>query len=42
MHKPELKAKVTLEPIWGEMTMAQMIRKFDVQAAQILSGKNSY
>ena len=35
MHKPELKARVALEAIKGEMTMAQMIKKFDVQQPQI-------
>ena len=39
MHKPEFKAKVALAAIKGEMTMAQMIKKFDVQAAQISEWK---
>lgn len=39
MHKREFKAKVALEAIKGEMTMAQMVKKFDVQAAQITQWK---
>lgn len=39
MHKPEFKAKVALEAIKGEMTMAQMVKKFDVQQAQITQWK---
>ena len=39
LHKPEFKAKVALAAIKGEMTMAQMIKKFDVQAAQISEWK---
>ena len=39
MHKPEFKAKVALEAIKGEMTMAQMIKKFDVQQPQITQWK---
>ena len=39
MHKPEFKAKVALEAIKGEMTMAQMVKKFEVQQAQISQWK---
>ena len=39
LHKPEFKAKVALEAIKGEMSMAEMIRKFDVQATQITDWK---
>jgi len=39
LHKPEFKAKVALEAIKGEMTMAQMIKKFEVQQAQISQWK---
>ncbi len=39
MHKPEFKAKVALEAIKGELTMAQMIKKFDVQQPQITQWK---
>ena len=39
MHKPEFKAKVALTAIKGELTMAEMVKKFDVQAAQITQWK---
>lgn len=39
LHKPDFKAKVALEAIKGEMTMAEMVKKFDVQAAQISQWK---
>lgn len=39
MHKPEFKAKVALEAIKGEMTMAQMVKKFEVQQTQITQWK---
>ena len=39
MHKPEFKAKVALTAIKGELTMAEMVSKFDVQAAQITPWK---
>lgn len=39
LHKPDFKAKVALEAIKGELTMAQMVKKFDVQAAQITQWK---
>lgn len=39
LHKPEFKAKVALTAIKGELTMAQMVKKFDVQAAQITQWK---
>ena len=39
MHKPGFKATVALTAIRGEMTMAQMVKKFDVQAAQITQWK---
>lgn len=35
LHKPDFKARVALEAIKGEMTMAQMIKKFDVKQPQI-------
>lgn len=35
MHKPEFKAQVALTAIKGEMTMAEMVKKFEVQATQI-------
>ena len=39
LHKPDFKAKVALEAIKGELTMAEMVKKFDVQAAQITQWK---
>ena len=39
LHKPEFKAKVALSAVKGEMTMAEMVKKFDVQAAQITQWK---
>ena len=39
LHKPEFKAKVALTAIKGEMTMAEMVKKFDVQAPQITQWK---
>lgn len=39
MHKPEFKAKVALTAIRGEMTMAEMVKKFEVQAPQITQWK---
>lgn len=39
LHKPEFKAKVALTALKGEMTMAEMVSKFDVQAAQITQWK---
>ena len=39
MHKPEFKAKVAMTAVKGELTMAEMVKKFDVQAAQITQWK---
>ena len=39
MHKPGFKATVALTAIKGEMTMAEMVKKFDVQAPQITQWK---
>ena len=39
LHKPEFKARVALEAVKGELTMAEMVRKFDVQATQITQWK---
>jgi len=39
LHKPEFKAKVALTAIKGELTMAEMVKKFDVQAPQITQWK---
>ncbi len=39
MHKPEFQAKVALTAIKGDLTMAEMVKKFDVQAVQITQWK---
>ena len=39
MHKLGFKATVALTAIKGELTIAQMVKKFDVQAAQITQWK---
>ena len=38
-HSPEFKAKVALAAIQGDLTMAELIRKFDVHANQITDWK---
>jgi len=38
-HSPEFKSKVALEAIKGELTMAQMVKRFDVHANQITEWK---
>ncbi len=38
-HKPEFKAKVALAAIQGELTMAEMVKKFEVQPTQITQWK---
>lgn len=39
LHNPEFKAKVALTAIKGEMSMAEMVKKFEVQSAQITQWK---
>ena len=39
LHKPEFKARVALAAVQGEMTMAEMVNKFEVQATQITQWK---
>ena len=39
MHKPEFKAKVALTAIKGDMSLSEMVTKFEVQAAQITQWK---
>lgn len=39
LHKPEFKATVALTAIRGEMTMAEMVKKYGVQATQITQWK---
>lgn len=38
-HSPEFKSKVALAAIQGELTMADMVKKFDVHANQITEWK---
>ena len=38
-HKPEFKAKVALAAIQGDLTMAELVKKFDVHANQITDWK---
>ena len=38
-HKPEFKAKVAMTAIQGDLTMAEMIKKFDVHANQVTEWK---
>jgi len=34
-HSPEFKVKVALAAIQGDLTMAELVKKFDVRANQI-------
>ena len=38
-HSPEFKSKVALEAIKGNLTMAELVKKFDVHANQITEWK---
>ena len=38
-HSPEFKAKVALAAIAGDMTMAELVKKYDVHANQITDWK---
>lgn len=38
-HSPEFKSKVALAAIKGDLTMAEMVKKFDVHANQITEWK---
>jgi transposase len=38
-HSPEFKSKVALAAIQGDLTMAEMVNKFDVHANQITEWK---
>jgi len=38
-HSPEFKAKVALAAIQGDLTMAELVKKFDVHANQIADWK---
>ena len=38
-HKPEFKAKVALAAVQGDLTMAELVKKFDVHPNQISDWK---
>lgn len=38
-HSPEFKAKVALAALQGDLTMAELVKKFDVHANQITDWK---
>ncbi len=38
-HSPEFKAKVALDAITGDLTMAELVKKYDVHASQITEWK---
>ncbi len=38
-HKPECKAKVALTALQGDLSMSEMVKKFDVHANQIAEWK---
>ena len=38
-HSPEFKAKVALAAVRGDLTMAELVKKFDVHANQITDWK---
>jgi len=38
-HSPEFKSKVALAAIKGDLTMAELVKKFDVHANQITDWK---
>jgi transposase len=38
-HKPEFKAKVAMTAIQGDLTIAEMVKKFDVHSNQITEWK---
>jgi transposase len=38
-HSPEFKAKVALDAITGDLTMAELVKKYDVHANQITDWK---
>ena len=39
IHKPEFKARVAMTAVQGELTMAEMVKKFDVHANQVTEWK---
>lgn len=38
-HSPEFKAKVALDAVTGDLTMAELVKKYDVHANQITDWK---
>lgn len=36
-HKPEFKAKVALAAVQGDLTMAELVKKCDVHANQVVN-----
>ena len=38
-HSPEFKSKVALEAIKGDLSMAELVKKFDVHSSQITEWK---
>jgi transposase len=38
-HKPEFKAKVAMTAVQGDLTIAEMVKKFDVHSNQITEWK---
>jgi transposase len=38
-HKPEIKAKVLLAAVQGDLTMAELVKKFDVHTNQVTEWK---
>ncbi|MFT4854144.1 MAG: transposase [Cyclobacteriaceae bacterium] len=38
-HKPEFKAKAALAAVQGDLTMAELVKKFDVHANQVTECK---
>ena len=41
-HKPEFKAKVALAALQGDLTMAEIMKKFDVHANQVTDRKKQF
>jgi transposase len=38
-HKPEFKEKVALAAVQGDLTMAELVKKFEVHAIQVTEWK---
>ena len=41
-HKPEFKAKVALAALQGDLTMAEIMKKFDVHANQVTDREKQF